>query len=343
MGAGRFVCVAVPFGLTLASLVCILIVMLAGVTNKNLDMFEIETKNLSISQSSLANFADILKRDPIPNDSLSGLTTAGLGPNIEDQNITAAVLGLADSYKVSLWGYCATTGDNHNCTKAKFDWASTNLNTTEVEATASAVAGKKVQLPKELRGALKTFKTFSKWTEVVYIIAFFACVAELFLGLFGFCSRVGSCLTFIISGISTLTIILASVMASISSSLVVAAIKSTARSYNVKGSLNTSFLATTWLAAAFSLGAGLFWMFTICCCASEHKSSKRNSRNDQEKLIPTGAYQRVEDTGYHNGFAGQQQGVYNGQSQEYGVPMHNVKPVARGGNGAYEPYTHAAI
>merc|ERR1711964_626181 len=199
MGAGRFVCVAVPFGLTLASLVCILIVMLAGVTNKSLDMFEIKTANLSISSSSLENLIDLTKRAPVPGDSLSALTVAGLSPNTGD-NITAADLGLADSYKVSLWNYCATTGSNTNCTKAEFDWAASKLNTSTVEATASALTGTTVSLPSELKTALKTFKTFSKWTEVVSIIA------------------------------------------TVQSSLVIAAVKASARSYGVKGSLNTSFL-----------------------------------------------------------------------------------------------------
>jgi len=342
--------------------------MLAGISNKSLDMFEIKTQNLSISSSSLSNLVDLTKRSPIPGDSLSALTIAGQSPNPStpsdslsaltiagqspnpgsSDNITASALGLADSYKVSLWNYCATTGSNTNCTKAKFDWAATTLNTSTVEATASSLTGTTVRLPSELRAALKTFKTFSKWTEVVYIMAFFTCVAELFLGLFGFCSRAGSCLTFIISGVSTLTIIIASIMATVQSSLVIAAVKASARSYGVKGSINTSYLATTWLAAAFSVGAGMFWMLTICCCAADHSgNSKRKSRgaDDHEKLIPTGAYQRVDDNNHFNqGYAGQQHGIYNPQqSTEYGVPMHNVKPMARGGNGAYEPYSHTAI
>jgi len=241
--------------------------MLAGISNKSLDMFEIKTQNLSISSSSLSNLVDLTKRSPIPGDSLSALTIAGQSPNPStpsdslsaltiagqspnpgsSDNITASALGLADSYKVSLWNYCATTGSNTNCTKAKFDWAATTLNTSTVEATASSLTGTTVRLPSELRAALKTFKTFSKWTEVVYIMAFFTCVAELFLGLFGFCSRAGSCLTFIISGVSTLTIIIASIMATVQSSLVIAAVKASARSYGVKGSINTSYLATTWL------------------------------------------------------------------------------------------------
>lgn len=63
---GRFVCVAFPFLLTVASLICILIVALAGVTDKNLDMFDINTQNLSLSTNNLANLASLLKRSPEP-------------------------------------------------------------------------------------------------------------------------------------------------------------------------------------------------------------------------------------------------------------------------------------
>lgn len=345
MGVGRFVCVALPFALTVCSLICILIVMLAGVTNHNLDMFEVNTKNLSISSNSLANLENLVKRD------LSHLTSAALeNANAANAaatsgiNITAADLGLADKYKVSLWNYCYQTGSNTTCTKAKFGWASSALNTTAIESLASTTTGVKVTLPKELTASLKTFTVFSKWTDVVYIIAFITCVVELFFGIFAICSRAGSCLTFLVSGLSTVSIVAASVMATVQSSIVVGTLDSTAKAYGVKSSLNTSFLATTWLAAAFSIGGGLFWMFTICCCAADHHSKRSNRRShadDGEKLIPTGAYQRVgEPEQYHNGaYAGQQQGIYAPQ-QQYGVPT-NSKPMR--GNGAYEPYAHAAI
>jgi len=345
MGVGRFVCVALPFALTVCSLICILIVMLAGVTNHNLDMFEVNTKNLSISSNSLQNLENLVKRD------LSHLTSAALeNANAANTaatagiNITAADLGLADKYKVSLWNYCYETGSNTTCTKAKFGWASSALNTTAIESLASSTTGVKVTLPKELTASLKTFTVFSKWTDVVYIIAFITCVVELFFGIFAICSRAGSCLTFLVSGLSTVTIVAASIMATVQSSIVVGTLDSTAKAYGVKSSLNTSFLATTWLAAAFSIGGGLFWMFTICCCAADHhtKRSNRQSRaDDSEKLIPTGAYQRVgEPEHYHNGaYAGQQQGIYAPQ-QQYGVPS-NARPIR--GNGAYEPYAHAAI
>ena len=334
MGVGRVLCVALPFGLTLASLICLLIVMLAGITDKNLDMFQVKTQNFSVSTSGLQNFEDLLKRDANPGH-FSELTTAALSgfTNNNAANITAADLGLADSYKVSLWNYCATTGSKTTCSKGKFNWASSELNTTNLTTLASST-GTNVTLPKDIRDALKTFTVVSKWAEVVYIIAFVVSVLEIVVGLFGFCSRIGSCCTFIISGISTTAVIAASVMATVISSVVVGAIDSTAKAYGAKASINTSFLAITWLAAALSLGAGLFWLFSICCCAADHHKSNRRSA-DGEKLLPTGGsgYQRVEDP---HGFDANT--AYGPQTQ--GVHQHQA-PIGR--QGAYEPYSRGAI
>lgn len=345
MGFGRFVCVGLPFGLTVASLVCILISMLAGITNKNLDMFEVKTQNLSISSSDLTNLENLVKfkRDAAPEDHFSALTVAALtnaassSTSSSSINITAADLGLADSYKVSLWNYCSKTGSKTNCTKAEFNWAASALNTSTIEKLASSTSGVTVTLPKSLTSALKTFTVFEKWTEVVYIIAVITCAFEIFLSIFAFCSRAGSCITFLISGLSTTTIIAASIMATVQVSIVTASIDSVAKAYGAKASINTSFLATTWLAVAFSIASGFFWMFTICCCASDHHSKKSRSRggDDAEKLIPTGAYQRVHDD--HTAYP-QQTGIYNNQA--YATPAHNVK-AERGG--AYEPYSHSAI
>jgi hypothetical protein len=337
MGVGRVLCVGLPFGLTIASLICLLIAMLAGITDKSLYMFEVNTQNFSVSTSSLQNFENSLKaREASPH--FSDLTTAALsGAAVTDStavNITAADLGLADSYEVSLWNYCAKTGSTRTCSKGKFNWASSELNTTNITALASST-GTNVTLPTEIRDSLKTFTVVSKWTEVVYIIAFVASVLEIVVGLFGFCSRMGSCCTFIVSGISTTAVIAASVMATVMSSVVVGAIDAAAKAYGAHASLNTSFLATTWLAAAFSIGAGLFWLFSICCCASDHHKKNRRSHGDGEKLLPmTGAgYQRVDDP---HGFDANT--AYGPQTQ--GVYQHQ-KPVGR--QGAYEPYSHGAI
>jgi hypothetical protein len=321
--------------------------MLAGIANKNLDMFEIKTQNLSISSNSLENLAsEIFKRDA----HITELTVTALNNHstsvLDGNNITAADLGLADNYKVSLWNYCSQTGSNVNCTSAKFNWAASALNTTAIDAMLNAnSAGVNVTLPEELTSSLKTFIVVSKWTQVVYIIAFVTCAIELFFGIFAICSRAGSCLTFLISGLSTITILAASILATVQSSVVTGSVDASAKAYGVKASINTSFLATTWLAVVFSIASGVFWMFTICCCAADHRKNNRRSRGgDQEKLIPTGAYQRVNDPAeYHSGYGQQQQGVYahGAQQPEYGVPTYNVKPAM--GNAHLEPYREGGL
>lgn len=319
MGFGRFVCVALPFGLTIASLVTILVVMLSGITSHNLDMFEVKTQNLSISSSSLKNFEnEITKRN------LGHLTSAALnGAAANGVNFTASDLGLADSYKVYMWNYCSTSGSNTTCSKAKFNWAHSSLNVTDINAKAEAATGQNVTLPKDVTNALKTYGTISKWTQVVYIIALVLAVLELVVGLFGFCSRAGSCITYFISGLATTAIIGASILATASSAVVVAAVKSTTKAYGVKATIETGFLSVTWLAVAFSVGAGLFWMFSMCCCKSERGSNNKGG----EKFAPNGSYQPLHDP--NTAYQGQQTGIYNQQKPVYGA--------------GYEPYSHAAV
>ncbi|TEY81029.1 hypothetical protein BOTCAL_0035g00220 [Botryotinia calthae] len=317
MGFGRFLCVGVPFGLTLASLVCLLIASLAGVTDKSLDIFVVNTTNLSISSSALLSLENSFRKR-----GLADLTVAALTPSTTS----------SENYKVSLWGYCAVTGKNTTCTKAKFNWAATSLNTTSIDTLASAT-GVNATLPSEVKHALKTFTVVSKWTQVVYIIALIATALELFLGIFAMCSRAASCVTYIISGFSTAAVIAASIMATVLSSVTVGSIKTAAKAYGIEASIDTHFLVVTWLAVAFSIGSSFFWVFTICCCASDHKSSKKNRRsvNDQEKLIPQSmAYQKID--GPETAYGGQQQAAY--YQQQHPQPTRT---------GAYEPYSHGAI
>lgn len=254
-------------------------------------------------------------------------------------NLTAKNLNLADYYKVSLWGYCSWKDGNRNCTKASFDWASSKLNDTAYTAVISDT-GVTVNLPKDVKAALKTFGTVSKWTQVVYIVAIIAAATELIFGLFAICSRIGSCCTYIVAAIATTAIICASVLATVLASVTTGAIKATAKAYSVDATINTNYLVATWAAAAFSLGAGLFWLFTICCCAPSDKKKKSSGSSrgfagfgkgkghgDTEKLIPGGSgYSRVGDD-HHTEYRGS-------------VPMKNVHPQRAA---AYEPYNHTRV
>ncbi|KAG9238245.1 SUR7/PalI family-domain-containing protein [Amylocarpus encephaloides] len=328
MGVGRFACVALPFALTTCSIICIMIAMLAGITNKNLYMFELDTANLSVSSSTLLNIADITH---LPTDNSIGAQVGqAIAPN--SHNYTADDFGLADHYKVNLWNYCTVTGSKQNCTKGKFDYAATSVDLDSMRAVVQRISNlPNGTLPSELKGSLKTFQKVHKWSQVVYIISILTGALTLLLGVLAIFSKGASCVTYIVSGIASTSLIIASIMASIESSVVVAAVKAVRDAYQVNARLNTSWIATTWLAVAFSLGAGMFWVFTICCCSTSSKSGKKSRRSrgdDTEKLVPTGAYHRVDDPN-------QKQGAFTHGA----VPM---KPMNRG-NGAYEPYSHAAI
>ncbi|KAI1209126.1 SUR7/PalI family-domain-containing protein [Annulohypoxylon truncatum] len=339
MGVGRYVCVALPFILTVGSIICMLIAGLTGVTSNSLYIFQVDMRNASVDASTLSSLIsnisslenvanEISSRSPAPapepldiSSIISSLTGSG-----GSDNITAAELGIDKLYDVTLWNYCSISanGTDKNCTKAKFNWAETEFNTTFINDFGSDV-GANITIPQEITDALNTFKPLMKWTEVVYIIAMVALGLELVVGLFTACSRLVSCLTWLISGIATLAVIAASAMMTAIAVVVVGAVKGAIGKYGGDASWNHSFLACIWIGVAFALGASLFWLFSVCCCAPERRPYAGRSRGgpEGEKFIPTGSYVPLGE---------QRNSGYN-----YGAPQ-------RGGarsDLAYEPYSHA--
>lgn len=96
------------------------------------------------------------------------------------------------------------------------------------------------------------------------------------------------------------------------------------KDFNVKANLGTHMFAVTWLAAVLSLAAGLFWLFSVCCCSgsSPYSHKERRGRVTAEKTPYT--YERVQSPYGHNASS---------------VPLHNMPP---GRDMAYEPYRHGA-
>jgi len=337
MGVGRVICVALPFILTVGSLIFLMIAALGGVSNKDLYMFRVNLTDLEVSPASVSSivsrdasavsFGTHHNRALLTADADDAVSKAA-ADGTQTSNITAADLGLNNLYDITLWGYCTTgTDGGKTCTKPKFDWASDYLNTSTLEAIGTA-AGRKIELPKEVKTALSAFKTATKWTQVAYIIAFIALGLEIVFGIFANCTRAMSCITFLVASVASLAVCASAALSTAMSVIVVGAVEGTARFYGVSAGFNNTYLALVWVSAAMALGAGFFWMFTICCCAPNHtKKSKRNS--DGEKLLPqTASYQPIhEDNGYYK-----QQ-----QATQYGAPRY-----ANGARGdmAYEPYSH---
>ncbi|KAM5355437.1 hypothetical protein ACJ41O_002083 [Fusarium nematophilum] len=325
MGVGRFFCVLLPFALTVGSVIFLLVGTLAGVADKSLYLFQVDVEDLSIDPANVDHLVD----------NLSLKTRA-----IKDENITAADLGLAKYYDISLWGYCYKPDEGkRKCVKPKFDWASETLNTSYIEHFGSA-HDVEIDLPKEIEDALKAFTHVTKWTEIAFIAALVALAVELLLGIFANCSRIFSCLTWLVAGIATVLVITAASLATAMAAVVVGAVEGTAKFYGVRAKINTTFLSVIWIAAAFAIAAGLFWLFTICCCKPEHRSSSRKNRNsDGEKLLPSGSggyaplgNDHEMQTGYYNHNQSQSQ-------SQYGAPRY---PSGSRSDLAYEPYSHRA-
>ncbi|KAK4128883.1 hypothetical protein N657DRAFT_564143 [Parathielavia appendiculata] len=332
---GRFVCVLVPFLLTLAALVALLVGGLSGIADKGLYMFQVDVTKLEISPLSVSKILDGSGID-IPNLNDIDVSNIDISKRqAQTTNIMAKDLGLYDLYDVNVWNYCYTTQDGkRDCIKPAFNWAAKELDATTNDFNSMLTStGLNVELPKEITDALKAFGTVSKWTQIVFVIAYVALGIELFFGLFANCSRAFSCVTWLISAVATVATSGAAGLATATATVVVGAVKASAEIYGVQAKLNSRYLATVWLAVAFAWGAGLFWMFTICCCKPDH-SSRRSRHADSEKLIPSSGpgYQRLsEPNGYH--------GAGAAYAQQY--PRQSYGPVQHAG--AYEPYSHARV
>ncbi|KAI0410177.1 SUR7 protein [Xylaria palmicola] len=376
MGVGRYFCVALPFILTVASIIAALIAGLTGVTSNDLYVFRIDITNLSIDATQLQDIVnnvsslvsgtkledltnevndkidnasddvsskikEIINRSPVEWHDPSFLSSkeetdvtadvaSGVADALSGTTIQASDLGLANIYDFTLWGYCVTPQEGkRNCTKAQFDWASHELDLDWLSRLTD-VAGLNVTLPKELDDGLDLYKTITKWTEVVFIIAIVALGLELLVGLFSGCSRGVSCITWIISGFATTAVIAFAVLVTVTGSIVTGAVLGAGHEFGVKANVNTSYLAVAWISAAFAIGASLFWLFSVCCCKPENRPRIGRPRHvDSEKAGPTGAYAPI------------------GENRISGYSGYNNYPGPQRGGArsdlAYEPYSHSRV
>ena len=354
MGVGRVICVALPLILTVAALVTLLIATLSGVTSKDLYIFSIDLSGLTIDASSISSIAsDVGLKARDDSSILSG-------------NITASELGLGNEYLVTLWGYCTKgqSGGKETCTKAQFDWAASQLNTSFLTDFAS-FAGVDLQIPSDIQDALKDFRTGIKWTEVAYIAALVALGVELILGIFSACSRAVSCITWLESCVAAILACVAAAATTAMALLVTGAVDAEAKQYGIKSSVGTTYLAVTWLGAAFAIGSAATWIFTICCCAPNRHDRKgyKHRSTDGEKLLPSSyapldhSHEMTNGNNYYNNSnAAPQYARFETQHEEpqyanFEPESYDQYPSATAarypsGTGrsdlAYEPYSHRA-
>ncbi|PHH69972.1 hypothetical protein CDD80_6332 [Ophiocordyceps camponoti-rufipedis] len=371
MAVGRFICVAIPLILTVAAIITALVATLAGVTHQGLPLFSVNATGLSLNANNLVDLAskvnvrqlrkEIVDKipkeiaDKIPPDlaknippELAGKINADNLPQLLANNVTASTLGLPPVTEVSLWGYCQLDrdGGSRNCTKPQFDWASTSLNsTTTILDSLSAAAGSSTRLPDEVRKALQAFRTITKWTEIAFVVALIALGLELLVGIFATCSRVASCLTWVIASIAAVLMGIAAGLATATASIVTGAVDAAGRNTGLDATVGKKFFATVWIAFAFAAAAAILWLLTICCCKPEHRSSSSGFRSvnrrrddDRENLVSGGkGYAPVVNE--HGASGGLPQGQPGQAFSQYPprYPSNTARP-----DMAYEPYSHRA-
>jgi SUR7/PalI family protein len=186
-------------------------------------------------------------------------------------NVSASSLGLADSYTIALWSYCADNGgassSNTSCSTPTKDFWFDPVKAWHLNKTIFAD-----ELPKAFNDVLKTYHSVSKGLVGLYLIAISATAASTILGFCAVFSLVGSILPLIITAIATVGLLAASIMATVAYSSVVGTFDTVLRSYGVGATLGLNMFALTWSAFLSTLLSSFLWLLRgLCCCCGKRK------------------------------------------------------------------------
>ncbi|RAK92233.1 integral membrane protein [Aspergillus costaricaensis CBS 115574] len=327
---GRIVCIFTPYVLTIASLICIIMVGLgctksSSSTLNDLYFFRANLKNITSEASSTVSTVSSVVSD------LTGVSDGDLSAALEE---IEEQYNIEDFYAIGLWGYCEgniTSNNSYqtsNCSKPEAEFWFNPMEVWNLEET-----GLENALPSNVKSALNTYKAVSKWMFIAYVIAFALTIVELVVGVFAICSRWGSCVTSLVSAVAFLFTAAASVTSTAMFAVLKGVFKSDLEQYGIKGQMGKNIYVATWLAVAFSLGATLFWIISSCCCSGR---SPYNHRNRNRAVMAEKTPYTYEALGPH----GQTQPIpYTNTSYPPPPPIHNNQTTGR--TNAYEPFRHA--
>ncbi|KAL6703785.1 hypothetical protein ACN47E_009084 [Coniothyrium glycines] len=269
---GRFACILTPMLLTLASLICFVIVMLGQTPFKgnnapstqlgrDLYFFKADTSNITLDPNTIL---DNLPSDFVPNN-----------------DFVNAIQGAANSkqlkafYQVGLWSYCegdkdATTGDETitSCSARKFQfyfnpvevWGLQNTSVQEI-------------LGDNFDTGMNAYQKAAGWMNWAFVITLVLTAVEFVVGFFAIFSRWGSMVTTVISTAQTIFAIAAAATATAIYGTLTGVFESVLKPYNIDASMGRQMLSALWLGVAFSVASGFFWLVSVCCCSgkSAHK------------------------------------------------------------------------
>ncbi|KAF2085177.1 hypothetical protein K490DRAFT_47535 [Saccharata proteae CBS 121410] len=258
---GRFACILTPMALSIASLICLLLVFLGDVNKNDSTLSDIYFMKANTSNFR-SNFSSITADLP---SSISSELTSALEASVDDD--------LKDWYTVGIWNYCSGSDNSTLPTYCSDRQASYYFNPISVWGLNGTLLDN--EIPDSLSKGIKLYGKVAKWMFAAYSVAFWLTVAEIIVGVFAICSRWGSFVTTIVSVGSTLFTIAASATSAALYGTVVGTFDSALKPYDIDASLGGRMQAITWLASAFSLASGLFWFLSMCCCSGK-SSSPRN-------------------------------------------------------------------
>ncbi|KAL4871406.1 hypothetical protein BDV12DRAFT_164238 [Aspergillus spectabilis] len=323
---GRIVCIVTPYLLTIAALVCLIIVGLGSTDNgtdslRDLYFFRADLRDINGSQPIQSSVSDVLD---------------DLNISVDDGDIGAALdevqkyFNIPDFYNIGLLGYCegnVTSNNNYrvsNCSSPKAEfWFD------PVDVWNLKTLGLQNALPDDVQDALNVYKNVSKWMFVAYVIAFAATALELLLGITAIFSRWGSCVTTLIAIAAFLFTAAASATSTAMFAVVSGVFNDKIKPYGIEGHMGRNIYVATWLATAFSLAAALFWAISSCCCSGRSPYNHRHGRNRGGVTAEKAPYSYEAIGG---GYAHSPQPPFNTTAAQY--------PSAPQRTTSYEPFRH---
>lgn len=264
--AARFACILTPMLLTIASLVCTILVLLGGTKQSvgwlnDLYFFKIDARYVTIPDS----------LDLFPGDLDDDKVKTGLKSKTNEE------LGLEDFYNIHLWNYCSGDyvedgGKNKwkvtECTKPNAKYHFDLVEIFQIEAKENGGSGiEDEDLPDSITKVNKAIKTVSSVMISMYVIGTLTTLVTFLVGWFGLLSRWGSCVTTIFADISFFFLLAASSIATALFYTLKGGFNKALDEFGADTSVNNKVMALTWLGTAFAFGAALFWMLSTCCCS----------------------------------------------------------------------------
>jgi len=278
VNAGRVAFIFTPFALTIAALVCIILVFLGGSFDGNSTLDDLYFAKvcsgkpgtgirLTRLQLDLTNFTTAVSANLAGGTTGSNLTVLGGALQAAKQQ-----LDMKDYYTIYLRGYCGWNGDDTyaNCSSPKAIFWFDPVTIWGLDSNTTGLPVKDL-LPSDLRTGLSTYEKVSKAMSIVYLVALAATAATVLVGISAIFSRWGSLATTFFAAASGVFLLVGSIIATaLFATLKTVLNKELEDEYGIHTSFGNKGYITTWVGTAFAVGAGFFWLLSVCCCTGRY-------------------------------------------------------------------------